>query len=983
MRSGFENSNKANNYTRNNQGSIYDLLKKKKAKNNLKNKNANENNIEKKEKINIIYNNYNSNSRSNKNRINYSPGEINNISNTRSLYSKNPKVLANKEFNLKNNSSSNISNYCNDKIKNQTQDKNLKKPNSINNINNYSNKQNLHVNKETQMKLEKLKNFDSLADLLKCGQTDLIQKKPNLAASSQNSDPNLTEKVLNSYKERKKNEQIEKLNKEIERKEMKLLGKKTKNPSSSGNHDVKVSKDYIPETSWCAKCKGYHDQDAHKRSSFKKPLPYNNHINNSKSGISNEKKLESLENLVKKKKLNMEENSKERSIGYRFNNDLNRSKIQNINNFNNNNIKRNDLNKYDLIKKKKIDASETKVNYKDLNEIKIKKIGSENDNHDKIKKAINAKNLINNGKNYLENNKNNINKSNFVNNNEVSKENYTEDFEDIDYELENKYDYKNGNNGKYTAINNKSNFDNTAENHKINYSPSDNIKPINFTKNNFINSNNFNNNNDNQIESNIMLNKIDYSPSENFNMGKTNINPANKFEEAILLNKTNFNKNYNIDFNKADFDDDIKINKIGKSQNDSNCFNNKDSGNGYEKSLAAKAKENKSAEALKYEKIKETINKKDLNSNNNNLINKHAEFNKINRNINNQTNENSQDKSRLISEIKINSGNLQNKNLFNNNNNNYISEKSISKHHHHNQIKPGNSINTSNINSNNNNNNNIYKRDQLNNSQSIEAIENIKNAIQNKISKPSRAPTQTKSKTPNLKKSLVNSKIGNNSYQNNKQNSLIKPSSSLKYSNNSNNEDKSLNPNNPINSKIITHNFKSSNNKINLNPNYSIYNNPNKSINKNPNNNKPKSLDKFNNFTNKSKNTSNNLKNNNKLKKKGYLDETDRKFAKIFGPTDDFIEDGDEGGNAAEYRKYLDSINRKLSRGNNRNLTQDYSDGSISEANFEQIEREERFSSWYGDREDQEEERKQQEVRERRRIKKQIRQGRNSGEDDD
>lgn len=960
----FENSNKSNYDNDNNTQVFNDLLKKKKTNSNKKNKNAANDNYNNKRQR-LPNNSYNSNANDiYNNRVNYSPSEINNISNSRSLSSKNAKSSQmNKDYNIISNSGRD---YLNPN-KNFTQNENLNKPN-INNSNNYQKK--TFIDKETKKKLEKLKNFNSLSDLLNAKEEDLIPKKQGFSASSQNSDPNRSEKAINLLNEVKKKEQIEKINKEIEKKEIKLLGKKTKNSSGNGVHDIVISKDFMPGTTWCAKCKGFHDEDVHKKSAFKNPLPTNN--KNKPITINNEKKIENLENLIKKKKLDYSEAAK-----------------------NNGN------------------------NYRDSNVIKIKQIESENSNglkkknYENITKLINAKNNSNNN-NYISKSfpdHNNYSKkfNSNLRNNEASKLNYTEEFEDIDYELENIYDNNQLNSKQITNINlpmpNQINLDNIlAETNKINYSPSDNIQPISFSKNNLIGAYN------DKTES-IVKNKIDYSPSENFNIGKTDFIAADKLETNQNSDNSHKNtiNNYNSSFKDSEFDD-IIIKKIvdNKNNNDNNA--NREIKNINENSLPKFSNEKIKDKRFDFARIRQTISGDKNKTINANATSKPASINKINdKNIKNQQSLNTKHISPKSLEMKdkYNSTPLQNKNLGIHS----MEEKErINLNHrnqHINKIKPGNSVNLTNK---NNSNTHIVKRmnEIINNKKSDRAEgKSAQSPLTNQINKYSdiKTPMNSNAKFPNNvninnKSTTLNNNSNNKSNPNgiNKQNILNKSTNSI-------------NNNSDINNNLNKSNNKNISKNINNKISYLNNNTNNNYVNKFNNGYKQNSFDKFDNFKeftqplqpslqrtiypeNFKQNPSNRILNNpitnrnsifnnntNKFKKKKYKDESDRKFAEIFGPADDFIEEGDEGSSTAEYRKYLDSINRKLSRGNNRNLIQDYSDESISEANFEQIEKEEKISSWYANKEDEEEERKQEEEREKRRIRKQMRQGKSSDED--
>ena len=96
-----------------------------------------------------------------------------------------------------------------------------------------------------------------------------------------------------------------------------------------------------------------------------------------------------------------------------------------------------------------------------------------------------------------------------------------------------------------------------------------------------------------------------------------------------------------------------------------------------------------------------------------------------------------------------------------------------------------------------------------------------------------------------------------------------------------------------------------------------------------------------------------NKNNINTKKPRKIIDDADRKFDELFkAEVDGFICD-DQSEEDEQCKKYLKSINKKLSRGHsNYSPVQDYSDNSIEEANFEQCEREEMITSWYGEKED-------------------------------
>lgn len=636
---------------------------------------------------------------------------------------------------------------------------------------------------------------------------------------------------------------------------------------------------------------------------------------------------------------------------------------------------RDEYSRDDLIKRKNLNLnSDLSVDY-----IENKKFGNDsnfnnkiaNSNLEKIKKAINGKNI----------NINKLSNSNFSqmsnkssNQNEITKENYTEDFEDIDYELENNYDYNGDSikNNEYSNAQSRNIFENKNENNKINYSPSDNIQSNDFISKNPIKDYPINNNSliANRNTNNVSI-KIEYSPSDNINIGKTTHNNSNnsnyKYDSNDVLRGTGDNSNYNLSY--VDDLDDIKINKLGASKNNNPNLSYDSSGN---------AKENKSLEALKLAKIKETLTKSVPNKNNlNNTFDKNNSKSNIVKKQIEDSSQNNQVKSRLLSEINNktnNSLNLVNKNpnkINTNTNNLSPKETRMTKHHNQNQIKPGNSVNLGHHPSINNINN--QRRDQSNNSSShsTKAIEKIKNAIHSQINKFSEAATPSKVNTfnnpsssniKNNKPNPQNNKLNNGNFNNNTDQHKLKDINNFKRSNN---------PNSIIKSK--PNSFDKYNNFIQftqpLPPNLQKTFYPeNSQSNAHPNNH-------FN------KNTSSGVP---KLKKKKYLDESDRKFAEIFGEGDDFIEEGDESVNTAECRRQLDSINRKLSRGNNRNLVQDYSDGSVCEANFEQIEKEERISGWYGEKEDEEEQRKIEEERERRKIKKlKLRKGLGNDEEEE
>ena len=190
---------------------------------------------------------------------------------------------------------------------------------------------------------------------------------------------------------------------------------------------------------------------------------------------------------------------------------------------------------------------------------------------------------------------------------------------------------------------------------------------------------------------------------------------------------------------------------------------------------------------------------------------------------------------------------------------------------------------------------------------------------------------------------------------------------------------------------------------LNYDKNFSSFekkkNNLNITLNNKPHNNHllniPKTnqnlnnFDKFNNFSKftkplppnlerifrdekvKNENYSQLNKNNiNTKKPRKIIDDADRKFDELFkAEVDGFICD-DQSEEDEQCKKYLKSINKKLSRGHsNYSPVQDYSDNSIEEANFEQCEREEMITSWYGEKEDYFEELREKRMKEKRKNK--------------
>ena len=100
---------------------------------------------------------------------------------------------------------------------------------------------------------------------------------------------------------------IEETNKELEKNEMKLLGKKKK----SNNSLTTISKDYIDGQIWCSRCKGYHDANLHNRimkindsqHNINKNLDFSEKINNNKyfcdnNNNENQAKIDKLKNRI-------------------------------------------------------------------------------------------------------------------------------------------------------------------------------------------------------------------------------------------------------------------------------------------------------------------------------------------------------------------------------------------------------------------------------------------------------------------------------------------------------------------------------------------------------------------------------------------------------------------------------------------------------------------------------------------------------------
>ncbi len=202
--------------------------------------------------------------------------------------------------------------------------------------------------------------------------------------------------------------------------------------------------------------------------------------------------------------------------------------------------------KEDIIMKKQVNLDLEAFDAVKLNKIcRIDNNSNKNVNLEKIRKVINGKNINNNCKNsntaYIHNYMYNDTSKSNINNiqNGVSRENITEEFEDIDYELENNYDYNRGNENN-PALQSRINYENMGESGiKINYSPSDN------KQSKYFNTNKINNNFKNLTYNNT--NKIQYSPSENFNI----ISQPSIDNTTIIMG--NYNTNYSFK-NKWKFD---------------------------------------------------------------------------------------------------------------------------------------------------------------------------------------------------------------------------------------------------------------------------------------------------------------------------------------------------------------------------------------------------------------------------------------------
>jgi hypothetical protein len=555
----------------------------------------------------------------------------------------------------------------------------------------------------------------------------------------------------------------------------------------------------------------------------------------------------------------------------------------------------------------------------------------------KIKKIINSKIRINKPESFITYESTNLDK--------IEKENYTENFEDIDYELENNNDCDN-------LVNNNIITHKTQTYDKILYSPSDNLN-INNIQSNIKNLNKINNNNLNiSLNSNIILNiqnsKIEYSPCENLHLEKSNI-----CEKSVSLNKMDSNPILKNNYNNQDIINinDYKINKIEKKNFDNirniqtpnyeekiknseiniqknkinietiqNLFDinsiNKNQKDPNRSSLDFISKNKKKAEDFEMCKIQNTINK-----------------NKIYQILNKKNEED--DKLKMISDIRKKMNSTQILKIQSKNN---INKRSNNKFILNNTIRPGTNPITS--------NNNLLRNNQLS------RLDKNKNPL------------------------FINNNKANNS--NNLSKDITINNSINKNISRQDTSNISINKNNQQNLNYGINQNKKNNNELNSSINNTF---PKNSINISDN---PKN--KIKNFTNLSEtktlknqigffplqNLNNKINNQVKNKKKSYKDEFDRKFAEDFNDISDFICD-EEDDNKEEYKRHLAKIKHNLSRGNNRHLIQDYSDDSISEANFEQIEKEERISSWIAEKEDLEEELRIEEERKKRKMKKKMR----------
>jgi len=959
-----ENYQKLNNENR----SIFDLLKNRKGSNSkMKHNNTHEKDKDIPENQSSIKHNINKfNSR--KNKTNYSPSEID------------PQIITNKNSNIKDNHSSIIN-------RNLSGNKDHKNKNLSNNNNkNFNNTKYKNGDKEIHNTYERLKNFDSLQELLNKNSHNSLNegeeteqrwnyhdiKKKIINPSSTINNKNTSLDFITSQNERKKNEHIEKLNKELEKNEIKLLGKKMKNTSTK---QIEISKDFIPGTEWCHKCKGYHDPDAHKKI-FKKPLPVSIKNEPEKNqNNSNEKKIEKLENILKKKNFLEDVNDKNNTFNkIQFNNSSSCSLVSDPTNLN----KRNEIFDNGLIKKKKLN-SESKESYDDT---EIKKINRDNllnskPNLEKIKNIINENNNYNKICNFSHS-------KNPIKSQISEKENYIEEFEDIDYELENNNDYE-PNIEKNIEINSFHNRNKIqiSEKNKIDYSPCENIIK---EEDDCLKIQNIGNIKQNNKETNTINRflpkketKIDYSPSQNFNIS----NNDNKHDSLNFYNDSLSNANilsYNSEF------DDIKINKIRTKS--FNSYENDSTTNNYDKNLIKADKvENKDASLLKLAKIKEVI--KPLNP----YIKIKSKISE--NNIYGNIEKNMYDKSSKEDQIILNGKPI--KKNFPNNTAITVSSK----------FRNGDLENNQKLFSEIKNNINLKSKPNLS-EKSDKILNDLKKPNHNKQGPyivQSRNVENHKLKTNNLQPSsnsvfpktlqnknnqqnMNNEMIKNNPNNNNQNIKDIKGFQNISRIQNNNN--KMLNKQNYDVQKIpqvIKQEYMKNQNNIsfnNFNKNSNDYNklnskngnlidkiNINSQITKiNPHHQNPYEKFKLQNQVHK------------KIKRR-YRDESDRKFAELFDTQEmkNFICDEEE--NDQQHRKYLDSINKKLSRGNNVHLIQDYSEDSLPEADFEIIEKEENYTAWIGAKEDEEEEKKQEMEREKRRMKKIMKKKNDIGEDEE
>lgn len=911
------------------------------------------------------------------------------------------------------------------------------------------------LDQEMLKKIERLKNYNSIGELFNRETNDfsgiglgeeIIKKHPIENNQSVQQAPS----IILSQKERQKLDMIEKMNKEVEKNEMKLIGKKRK-PNNSSNI-IKLSKEFIPGYIWCSRCSGYHEPDAHSKLMKVNNIASNSNTDNnasfhtiSKNGIPiapnsfpkikipqpaildtsenqnfNISQVNSGHKNIKTKPGSSLISSQDQNKYDSMDNHIEIKRIKNhISNNNNNHINNTSSNGNGKINNN---------NFNNVNNInKQNKLGfnslskKQEAISDKIKKTINfnpaaaEKSPLNPKSKTKSESVSNTNNTNYYNsstalNNQTEYYNSADNFDDIDYELENNFDYK----PSYSSTNAYNSVSCETNNNKSNYSPVDgiiskisNTNPGNTggpqsNRNNSIDNiyNNYNSSN---------FNKINYSPSEN--LFSTGVNNNSKFN--------NFNTNSNPNANKiVDFDDDIEIKKISTTQNRNSVSS---SGNNCNNKQIAKIKsvlKNKQNNPTNVTSLNKThvINESQIKNTNNTAPDK------LTRNINGNFHSNTENKvqqfsskDNLILQLKnkINPNNSVKNNLKNNsysaieakvsrnnnpspapsNDNNFAENIKNNQHAINTNKKATNSLirnsdsnkNISNINYNNSNisqsNSGFMKPEEL----------------QQKNTKDFSTKTNLIHPNPAGSINCVNINTNINKIKNSiNNNGIINNNNFNVNSNNNLNKNPHIHPGNNFNIKNIQNNI--NNIKSNYNQqtplaintdkhhqqgqiakttkpftnNVNLANNLNKTLinNKMPQRQRHDNFNLNNNlnfFTRPNMNRAAGSINTHKKR----IDESDRKFDALFKmDKDDFICDDDDG-NDEVVQRHLASINKKLSRGISAHSyipAQELDD--VEEADFYTQEVEERKTLIIAELEDLEEELREKRLKEQKMRKR-------------